>query len=140
MLFRPVRRYAIRRAATPVALLAAVLVAGAALPARSAPAPAASPTAAQAATAQAGTELSETTPLADRPSPVVGARAYAMGDEPGLCPATGWHIRGEMGGFWTQPIKMLDGVWFALGSQWLGGDAGGARDTSRPGDSHNHSR
>jgi hypothetical protein len=130
MLFRPVRRSSIRRAATPVALLAAVLVAGAALPARSAPAPAASPTAAQAATAQAGTELSETTRLADRRSLVVGDRAYAMGDETGLYPATGWHIRGEMGGFWTQPIKMLDGVWFALGSQWLGKDAAAARYTS----------
>ena len=28
-------------------------------------------------------------------------------------PATGWHTRGEMGGIWTPPIKLLDGVWFA---------------------------
>ncbi len=129
MLSRPIRPSSIRRAATPVALLAAVLVAGAALPARSAPAPAARPGTAAAATSQGGT-LSETTRLADRRSLVVGDRAYEMSDETGLYPATGWHIRGEMGGFWTQPMKMLDGVWFALGSQWLGKDTAAAEYTA----------
>ena len=45
-----------------------------------------------------------------------------MGDETGLYPASGWHIRGEMGGFWTQPIKLLDGLWFGLDGKWLGKD------------------
>src|SRR5881227_1280246 len=28
-----------------------------------------------------------------------------------------------MGGFWTPPMKVLDGVWFGLGGQWLGKQA-----------------
>lgn len=136
MIIRPTRRSSLRRATTPVALLAAVLVAGAALPARSAPAPTASPATFTTNHGSGSAELSETTRLADRRSLVVGDRAYAMGDETGLYPATGWHIRGEMGGFWTQPIKMLDGVWFSLGSNWLGKDAAASKYTS----GHGYSR
>ncbi|MGA8993334.1 MAG: glycogen debranching protein, partial [Nocardioidaceae bacterium] len=33
--------------------------------------------------------------------------------------ATGFHVRGEMGGFWTPPVKLLDGLWFRLGDRWL---------------------
>ncbi|GAA2656516.1 hypothetical protein [Streptomyces vastus] len=66
--------------------------------------------------------MSETSRLEDRRSLVSGDRAYAMGDETGLYPATGWHIRGEMGGFWTAPLKLLDGVWFAADGSWLGKD------------------
>ena len=50
---------------------------------------------------------------------VTGDRAYEGGAEDGTYPATGWHIRGEMGGFWSQPIKLLDGVWFAADGAWL---------------------
>ena len=75
-------------------------------------------------------ELSETTRLADRRSLVVGDRAYAMGDETGRYPATGWHIRGEMGGFWTPPLKLLDGIWFAADGAWLGADVEAGRYTS----------
>jgi hypothetical protein len=89
----------------------------------------------QAAAAQPS-ELSETTRLADRRSLVVGDRAYAMGDETGLYPAAGWHIRGEMGGFWTQPIKLLDGLWFGLDGAWLGKDVAAAKYTS----GHGYSR
>src|SRR5690242_15793226 len=81
-------------------------------------------------------ELSESSRLADRRSLVVGDRAYAMGDENGLYPATGWHIRGEMGGFWTQPIKVLDGLWFGLDGKWLGKDTTAAKYTS----GHGYSR
>jgi hypothetical protein len=81
-------------------------------------------------------ELSETTRLADRRSLVVGDRAYAMGDETGLYPAAGWHVRGEMGGFWTQPIKLLDGIWFGLDGNWLGKDVTAAKYTS----GHGYSR
>ena len=64
-------------------------------------------------------ELSATTRLADRRSLVVGDRFYEMGAEDGSYPATGFHTRGEMGGFWTPPIKLLDGLWFKLGDSWL---------------------
>ncbi len=65
-------------------------------------------------------ELSESSRLADRRSLVVGDRAYAMSTADTLYPAAGWHIRGEMGGVWTPPVKLVDGVWFRLGSRWLG--------------------
>jgi hypothetical protein len=65
-------------------------------------------------------ELSETTRLADRRSLVTGDRFYSVGTEDGLYPALGWHTNGEMGGFWAPPIKLLDGMWFAVGDAWLG--------------------
>ena len=71
-------------------------------------------------------ELSETTRLADRRSLVVGDRAYSMSTADSLYPAAGWHIRGEMGGVWTPPIKLVDGVWFRLADQWLGDPEGAA--------------
>nr|MBA2769982.1 glycogen debranching protein [Sporichthyaceae bacterium] len=74
-------------------------------------------------------ELTETSRLADRRSLVVGDRAYAMSTADTLYPAAGWHIRGEMGGIWTPPIKLVDGVWFRLAGKWLG-DPDGARATS----------
>jgi hypothetical protein len=57
-------------------------------------------------------EVSESTRLDDRRTLVSGDQMYAMGDASGLYPAAGWHIRGEMQGFWTPPVKLLDGVWF----------------------------
>ncbi|MFL6074212.1 MAG: hypothetical protein ACJ73S_12515, partial [Mycobacteriales bacterium] len=51
-----------------------------------------------------------------------GDRFYEVGATDATYPATGWHIRGEMGGFWTQPIKLLDGVWFGLNGSWLKAD------------------
>ena len=71
-------------------------------------------------------ELSETTRLADRRSLVVGDRAYSMSTADSLFPAAGWHIRGEMGGVWTPPIKLVDGIWFRLADQWLGDPDGAA--------------
>src|SRR6266542_1484880 len=130
----PARVVPARSVSFPVGLLAAALLfAGAALPARSAPPGAGSAT---AATASADRELSETTRLADGRSLVVGDRAYEMGDETGLYPAPGWHVRGEMGGFWTQPIKLLDGLWFGLDGAWLGKDVPAAKYTS----GHGYSR
>ena len=49
----------------------------------------------------------------------MGDRFYEMGAEDGSYPATGFHTRGEMGGFWTPPIKLLDGLWFKAGDTWL---------------------
>jgi len=48
-----------------------------------------------------------------------GNRAYVIGSEDGRFPPMGWHIRGEMGGVWAHPIKLLDGYWFALDDQWI---------------------
>jgi hypothetical protein len=74
-------------------------------------------------------EVSESTRLDDRRTLVSGDRMYAMGDASGLYPAAGWHIRGEMQGFWTPPVKLLDGVWFKVGDAWLGAEAGAQRYT-----------
>ncbi|WP_199752218.1 hypothetical protein [Actinoplanes sp. ATCC 53533] len=63
--------------------------------------------------------LAEQRRLADRRFVAIGDRAYEVGAEDGRYPATGWHIRGEMGGFWSAPIKLLDGLWFAVDGQWL---------------------
>src|SRR6185436_14121139 len=74
-------------------------------------------------------ELSEAGRLADRRFVTTGHRAYEVGVEDGSYPATGWHIRGEMGGFWAPPIKLLDGLWFAVDGRWLKA----TRFTSAPG-------
>ncbi|HEU5157708.1 MAG TPA: hypothetical protein VFU43_12000 [Streptosporangiaceae bacterium] len=70
-----------------------------------------------------GPELTETTRLPDRRSVVIGDRFYSMSTADGLYPAAGWHITGEMGGLWTPPVKLLDGVWFGVDGSWLGGQA-----------------
>ena len=87
------------------------------------------PVAAARATGSPPGTLSETTQLGNRRFVVTGDRLYEVGAENGTYPATGWHIRGEMGGFWSQPIKLLDGIWFAADGTWL--EAG--RYTSGPG-------
>jgi len=67
-----------------------------------------------------GRELSVTTRLADRREVAAGTRAYSVGFEDGRFYANGWHITGEMGGVWTPPLKLVDGVWFGLDGQWVG--------------------
>jgi hypothetical protein len=64
--------------------------------------------------------LSVTTRLQDRREVASGTRAYAIGFEDGRFYANGWHITGEMGGVWTPPLKLADGVWFAVDGQWVG--------------------
>ena len=75
----------------------------------------------------AGSEVSTTSRLADRRSTVTGDRAYEVGTEDGLYRATGWHIAGEMGGIWSPPIKLLDGIWFGVNGSWLGSGAAPAQ-------------
>jgi hypothetical protein len=65
-------------------------------------------------------ELSTSDRLGDRRYVAAGDRAYVIGYEDGSFPAQGWHIGGEMGGVWTQPLKLVDGVWFAVDGTWLG--------------------
>src|SRR5438270_3004940 len=73
------------------------------------------------ACAQAGAaELSTTNRLQDRREVAAGQRSYAEGFEDGRFYANGWHTTGEMGGVWTPPLKLVDGVWFGLDGQWIG--------------------
>ena len=60
--------------------------------------------------AAAAPELSTNDRLQDRRYVTAGERAYVMGFEDGNFYAQGWHITGEMGGVWTQPLKLVDGV------------------------------
>ncbi len=59
--------------------------------------------------------LSETSLIKGNPeylaSPYVtpGDRAYMVGYQDGSFPDLGWHIKGEMGGIWAHPIKLMDG-------------------------------
>jgi len=76
--------------------------------------------AAGTAVAATPSELSTTTRLADRREVDAGSRAYSIGFEDGRFYANGWHITGEMGGVWTPPLKLVDGVWFGLDGQWIG--------------------
>jgi len=69
---------------------------------------------------QSASELSVTSRLADRREVAAGTRAYSIGFEDGRFYANGWHITGEMGGVWTPPLKLLDGVWFGLDGNWVG--------------------
>jgi glycogen debranching enzyme len=66
-----------------------------------------------------GPTLSTTDMLGERRYVAAGDRAYVIGAEDGRFPPMGWHIRGEMGGVWAHPIKLLDGYWFALNDAWL---------------------
>jgi hypothetical protein len=70
--------------------------------------------------AEAADELSTSNRLDDRRFVSSGPRAYEVGTEAGRYPAMGFHTRGEMGGVWTPPIKLVDGIWFGLGKHWVG--------------------
>ncbi|MDT4933395.1 MAG: hypothetical protein QOK11_1287 [Pseudonocardiales bacterium] len=67
-----------------------------------------------------GPELPVSTRLQDRREVAAGTRAYSVGFQDGRFYANGWHITGEMGGVWTPPLKLVDGVWFGLDGQWVG--------------------
>ena len=58
--------------------------------------------------------------LEERRYVATGSRAYVVGTEDGRFPAMGFHTRGEMGGVWAPPIKLLDGLWFGIGDDWIG--------------------
>src|SRR2546421_472834 len=103
-----------RRTSFVITLLVTVLISILAVPASAAKAgplvraAAASPT------------LSVSSNLANRRYAAAGDRAYDLGSEDGRYPAMGFHTRGEMGGIWTPPIKLLDGIWFGINGQWIG--------------------
>jgi hypothetical protein len=70
--------------------------------------------------ALAADELSTTDRLDARRFVTAGPRAYDIGTEAGRYPAMGFHTRGEMGGIWSPPIKLLDGIWFGIDGAWIG--------------------
>jgi hypothetical protein len=72
------------------------------------------------AAAVAAPELSISDRLQDRRYIASSERAYVVGFEDGLFYANGWHITGEMGGVWSPPLKLVDGVWFGVDDQWIG--------------------
>ncbi len=119
-------------------LLAGLGTAAGTRPAAAATSPAARPAAAtHTARAVAGVPegsaspvISATTKLSLRRYVAAGTGAYVVGAENGTFPPIGWHTTGQMGGVWAPPTKLLDGLWFSVGGQWL--DAA-ATYTSGPG-------
>ena len=79
----------------------------------------AAPAAAGGGSGEAGIERSTTEALAEKRYVAAGDRAYVIGAEDGAFPPMGWHTRGEMGGVWAHPIKLLDGYWFSVNGSWL---------------------
>jgi hypothetical protein len=77
-------------------------------------------TATPAHVASLSPELSVSSHLDLRRYVTSGDRAYELGSEDGRYPAMGFHTRGEMGGIWSPPIKLLDGIWFGINGQWIG--------------------
>jgi glycogen debranching enzyme len=43
------------------------------------------------------------------PYVTAGDRIYMVGHQNGSFPDLGWHVKGEMGGIWDHPIKLMDG-------------------------------
>src|SRR5437016_6873696 len=76
--------------------------------------------ASRSSTASQGPTLSVSSNLTNRRYVASGDRAYDLGSEDGRYPAMGFHTRGEMGGIWTPPIKLLDGIWFGINGRWIG--------------------
>jgi hypothetical protein len=70
--------------------------------------------------AAAAPEIPISQRLQDRRYDVAGERARTIGFQDGRFYANGWHITGEMGGVWSEPLKLVDGVWFGIDGQWVG--------------------
>jgi hypothetical protein len=70
--------------------------------------------------ALAADELSTSDRLDARRFVTAGPRAYEVGTEAGRYPASGFHTRGEMGGIFSPPIKLLDGIWFGIDGAFVG--------------------
>jgi hypothetical protein len=68
----------------------------------------------------AAPELGISDRLEDRRYVAAGERTRVIGFEDGRFYANGWHIAGEMGGVWSEPLKLVDGVWFGIDDQWIG--------------------
>ncbi len=53
----------------------------------------------------------------DKPYLTPGDRTYIVGTQDGNFPDLGSHVKGEMGGLWMPPIKLLDGFWVKLSDE-----------------------
>ena len=51
------------------------------------------------------------------PYVTAGDRVYMVGHQIGSFPDLGWHVKGEMGGIWDHPIKLMDGFEVTLNWQ-----------------------
>ena len=51
------------------------------------------------------------------PYVTAGDRVYMVGHQNGSFPDLGWHVKGEMGGIWNHPIKLMDGFEVTLNWQ-----------------------
>ena len=69
--------------------------------------------------AGASPTISATSQLSERRYVAAGTQAYVVGVEDGTFPPIGWHTTGQMGGVFTPPVKLLDGLWFGLAGSWL---------------------
>jgi hypothetical protein len=49
-----------------------------------------------------------------KPYLTAGDRAYVVGTQDGNFPDLGGHVKGEMGGLWIPPVKLMDGFWLKL--------------------------
>jgi hypothetical protein len=67
----------------------------------------------------AASELPTNNRLPDRRVVASGQQSYVEGFADGRFYANGWHITGEMGGVWAPPVKLVDGVWFGIGNDWV---------------------
>ena len=52
----------------------------------------------------------------NRPFTLCGRYCNLTGMQDGSFPDYGWHTKGEMGGIWTHPIKIVDGFWISIDS------------------------
>lgn len=52
-----------------------------------------------------------------------GHRLYCIGSQKGAFPKVGFHVPGEMGGIWQQPIKLMDGFGFVITDKKTGESA-----------------
>ena len=68
-------------------------------------------------------EVATSTRLAERRSLSSATASTRWAPRTAATRPRGFHTRGEMGGFWTPPIKLLDGVWFGVDGPWLTGTA-----------------
>jgi glycogen debranching enzyme len=48
------------------------------------------------------------------PFTTASSRIYMVGHQDGSFPELGWHIKGEMGGIWDHPVKLMDGFTIEL--------------------------
>ena len=74
------------------------------------------------------------------PYVTAGNRVYMVGHQDGSFPELGWHIKGEMGGIWNHPIKIMDGfnASLILGDQEISLDSSNSFVNYPFGNKHNY--